>query len=257
MQWFIQYRVDIALLHYFPGVHDANLIRQTGNHGKVMGNPDQRGAGAFAELLGLVDDLRLDGHVERGRRLICDEQVRLACETDGDHYPLRHPAGHLVRVRLGPLLGIGDAYFLEHLDGGRGDWVFIGDSGNDAAAFSHFPLSVGVANVAPHLARWIHHDGEMTYTVSVANGGVGNDWGLFQVFANTEVLDIETEPEPATGLQKVTAVVTDKVAVVPYGRGDWLAGVKLGVLVGSLLSAVAGLLVLHFALPAKSAPETP
>ena len=31
-----------------------------------------------------------------------------------------------------------------------------------------------------------------------------------QVFANTEVLDIETEDEPATGLQKVTAVVTDK-----------------------------------------------
>jgi len=31
-----------------------------------------------------------------------------------------------------------------------------------------------------------------------------------QVFANTEVLDIETTDEPATGLQQVTAVVTDK-----------------------------------------------
>ena len=31
-----------------------------------------------------------------------------------------------------------------------------------------------------------------------------------QVFANTEVLDVETEDEPATGLQRVTAVVTDK-----------------------------------------------
>ncbi len=31
-----------------------------------------------------------------------------------------------------------------------------------------------------------------------------------QVFANTEVLDVETEPEPATGLQRVTAVVTDR-----------------------------------------------
>lgn len=31
-----------------------------------------------------------------------------------------------------------------------------------------------------------------------------------KVFANTEVLDVETEDEPATGLQKVTAVVTDK-----------------------------------------------
>jgi glycine cleavage system aminomethyltransferase T/glycine/D-amino acid oxidase-like deaminating enzyme len=31
-----------------------------------------------------------------------------------------------------------------------------------------------------------------------------------QVFANTEVLDVKTEPEPGTGLRKVTAVVTDK-----------------------------------------------
>ncbi len=31
-----------------------------------------------------------------------------------------------------------------------------------------------------------------------------------KVFANTEVLDVETEDEPASGLQKVTAVVTDK-----------------------------------------------
>jgi HAD superfamily hydrolase (TIGR01484 family) len=32
-------------------------------------------------------------------------------------------------------------------------WLFIGDSGNDAAAFSWFPLSAGVANVREHLAR--------------------------------------------------------------------------------------------------------
>ena len=31
-----------------------------------------------------------------------------------------------------------------------------------------------------------------------------------QVFANTEVLSLETEDEPATGLKKITAVVTDK-----------------------------------------------
>jgi glycine cleavage system aminomethyltransferase T/glycine/D-amino acid oxidase-like deaminating enzyme len=36
------------------------------------------------------------------------------------------------------------------------------------------------------------------------------DRNVLQVFANTEVLDVETEDEPATGLQKVVAVVTDK-----------------------------------------------
>jgi HAD superfamily hydrolase (TIGR01484 family) len=32
-------------------------------------------------------------------------------------------------------------------------WLFIGDSGNDAAAFAYFPSSAGVANVREHLAR--------------------------------------------------------------------------------------------------------
>jgi HAD superfamily hydrolase (TIGR01484 family) len=30
-------------------------------------------------------------------------------------------------------------------------WAFVGDSGNDAAAFARFPLSVGVANIDAHL----------------------------------------------------------------------------------------------------------
>ncbi|MGB5546813.1 MAG: HAD-IIB family hydrolase [Polyangiales bacterium] len=32
-------------------------------------------------------------------------------------------------------------------------WVFVGDSGNDEAAFARFPKSVGVANVREHLDR--------------------------------------------------------------------------------------------------------
>jgi len=39
------------------------------------------------------------------------------------------------------------------LDAEKERWLFLGDSGNDAAAFAYFPLSVGVANVRPHLPR--------------------------------------------------------------------------------------------------------
>lgn len=35
----------------------------------------------------------------------------------------------------------------EDLDACRDEWLFIGDSANDASMFAHFPLSVGVANV--------------------------------------------------------------------------------------------------------------
>lgn len=35
----------------------------------------------------------------------------------------------------------------------RAAWAFVGDSGNDARMFAHYPHSVGVANVVRHLAR--------------------------------------------------------------------------------------------------------
>jgi HAD superfamily hydrolase (TIGR01484 family) len=39
------------------------------------------------------------------------------------------------------------------LGGERDRWLFVGDSGNDAAAFAYFPVSAGVGNVRAHLAR--------------------------------------------------------------------------------------------------------
>jgi len=36
---------------------------------------------------------------------------------------------------------------IDEVNAGRDQWLFIGDSANDAAMFGHFPLSVGVANV--------------------------------------------------------------------------------------------------------------
>jgi HAD superfamily hydrolase (TIGR01484 family) len=51
-----------------------------------------------------------------------------------------------VEHALRQVLGIDLSREIEH-------WVFVGDSGNDAAAFERFPTSVGVANVREHLDR--------------------------------------------------------------------------------------------------------
>jgi hydroxymethylpyrimidine pyrophosphatase-like HAD family hydrolase len=51
-----------------------------------------------------------------------------------------------VASALREVLGIDLREDLEH-------WVFVGDSGNDAAAFEWFPKSVGVANVRAQLHR--------------------------------------------------------------------------------------------------------
>ena len=62
-----------------------------------------------------VEDLRLDGDVEGGGRLVGDQQLRLARERQGDHHPLPHAAGELVRILGGPALGLRDLHQLQHL----------------------------------------------------------------------------------------------------------------------------------------------
>ena len=52
-----------------------------------------------------VEDARLDGHVERRRRLVGDQEVGVAGERLGDHHPLLHAAGELVRIALHHLCG--------------------------------------------------------------------------------------------------------------------------------------------------------
>ena len=63
-----------------------------------------------------VEDPGLDRHVERGRRLVGDQHLRLAGERDRDHDALPHAAGELVRVGVEPLLRRRDVHEPQQLD---------------------------------------------------------------------------------------------------------------------------------------------
>ena len=56
-----------------------------------------------------LEDLSLDGHVECGRRLVGDDERRIAGEADRDHYALAHAAGEMVRILVEPACRIGNA----------------------------------------------------------------------------------------------------------------------------------------------------
>ena len=56
-----------------------------------------------------VQHLRLDGDVERRRRLVGDQQIRLGGERHGDHDALLHAAGQLERIFAQAPRGIRDA----------------------------------------------------------------------------------------------------------------------------------------------------
>ena len=67
--------------------HDVQVVRD-----EDVGQPE-----LVLEVLEQVEDLRLDGHVERGHRLVADDQLRIHGQRPGDADPLALPAGELVR----------------------------------------------------------------------------------------------------------------------------------------------------------------
>ena len=50
----------------------------------------------------LLHDFLLHDDVQGGGRLVHDQQGRMQGQGDGDHHPLAHPAGQLVRVGVQP-----------------------------------------------------------------------------------------------------------------------------------------------------------
>ncbi len=66
-----------------------------------------------------LDDLRLDRHVERRRRLVGDQDRRIARQRHRDHRPLPHPAGELMREVVDARLRVRDADLPQKLDRAR------------------------------------------------------------------------------------------------------------------------------------------
>jgi hypothetical protein len=78
-------------LHDAPGVHDVHLVAQPGHHAEVVGDEHQRGLAVDDQRAQQLQDLRADRDVERGGRLVGDEQARLAGQRHRDHHALAQP----------------------------------------------------------------------------------------------------------------------------------------------------------------------
>ena len=83
---------------------------------EVMRDQDHGGVELGAQIVEQGEDLGLDRHVERRRRLVRDHDVRVAGESQRDHDPLAHAAGQLVRIRVDPLRGVRNAHLLQQID---------------------------------------------------------------------------------------------------------------------------------------------
>ena len=106
-----------ALLDDPARVHHRDPVGHVGHHAHVVRDQHDGGAEVLPELLDQAEDLRLDGDVQRGGRLVGDQHVRVAGHRHRDHDALAHAAGELVRVGVDALARVRDADRGQQLDG--------------------------------------------------------------------------------------------------------------------------------------------
>ena len=106
-----------AALDHLAGIHDGHAVAKLGDDAEMVRDEEHRAAGVALQLLQEVDHLHFKRRVESGGGLVGDQEVGLGEERHGDADALPHAAGELVRVLRQPPLGVGDAHFLQKLDG--------------------------------------------------------------------------------------------------------------------------------------------
>ena len=100
-----------------PRIHHGHAVGGLGDHAHVVGDQHHRGAVIAPEALDQRDDLRLHGDVERGGRLVGDDQFRLGADRQRNHDALAHAAGEFVRIGVDAFFRRRDADLGQQIDG--------------------------------------------------------------------------------------------------------------------------------------------
>ena len=79
-------------------IEHQNVVAHLRGEPQVVGDEHHRGILALLHLGDQPHDARLDRHVERGGRLVGDDQLRAAGKRKRDQHALAHAAGELMRI---------------------------------------------------------------------------------------------------------------------------------------------------------------
>jgi hypothetical protein len=107
-------RVCRAFLDLLASVHHDDAIGNLRDHAHVMRDEHHGHVHFVLQQADQREDLRLDRDVERGGRLVRNQQRRTAGEGHRDHHPLTHSAGKLMRITRQHSPRFGNAHLLEH-----------------------------------------------------------------------------------------------------------------------------------------------
>ena len=108
-----------GLFDDFPGLHHAHTLSDAAHQIEVVADQQQRHAKTLLQGLEQNQNLALHCHVQRRGGFVGDQQLRLARQGHGDHYPLPLATGQLMGIGLEPLFGFLDADQLQQLQNPR------------------------------------------------------------------------------------------------------------------------------------------
>src|SRR2546426_700246 len=112
----LEYLLDSPLFPDLAVAHHHHVVGDLADQGEIVRDEQHRHAQALLQRGDQLQDLLLDGHVERGRRLIGNQQLRLARDRYRDHRALLLAARELERIRIDLRPGLGDPDLAQELE---------------------------------------------------------------------------------------------------------------------------------------------
>ena len=89
--------------HQLAEVDDGHGVGQVADDGQVVRDEEQAGVVLGLQLVEQVQDRGLDGNIQRGDRLIADDEIRFQRQGPGDDNALPLPAAKLMRLAVNML----------------------------------------------------------------------------------------------------------------------------------------------------------
>ncbi len=96
------------------GVHHLDAVAEAGDDAEIVRDEDHGHAEFALHFADELENLGLDGDVERGGRFVGDEQLGFGDEGHRDHDALAHAAGKFVRIIVDAFRGVVDADGFKH-----------------------------------------------------------------------------------------------------------------------------------------------
>ncbi|CAJ0998844.1 hypothetical protein SODG_000363 [Sodalis praecaptivus] len=113
----VKHVADCGGFHVIALMHHQHPIRHFRHHAHIVGNKHHPHAHLLLQQPNQLQDLRLNGDIQRGRGLIGNKQRRPARQRHGNHHPLAHPARKLMRVAIENIARFGDPHQIPHMQG--------------------------------------------------------------------------------------------------------------------------------------------